>query len=662
MRKASVYFMMVLSMVITVPVIIPSGKIVNAETISQVEDELDAEVDKKDYDEGDDEYTNQIAAKATSSTEEKIYYDKETILELLDGINSIDDIIEGSGYEEKENMNVQDFATGDIMINDNEAYIFVETKKLPNKWEIIKFSATGDKPIIEESEVSYTEESRYFKWKKQSPVYEAPVNLQGIFGDPLSTVILPDGFVWNNPDIKMQSAGEWTYAAIYTPENKLKYNDITVMVKVNVNKKEANITSPVDKYTLTYTPGLSIDVIPLPAGWKFDTKDKELDIGTYSFKAVFEGDPNYEYVGSTEKTIKVDVKKNNYKITGATINAFKGSVLTDDMLPVYNNGKLSWDVQGVTVYESGSFKCTFYPNDTTHYNNTSDIIVFVNAIPASQNSSNVSVPDDEDNEYSDIELDDEDEDSDSQSTAGSKNKKPKKTTEKQKDTDTKQTEKTATVSDGQTNNDPSHSSVVVPDTTAAQTTEQTQQAATTTEKEDTLDITTVSDVSEKDIKKTKKTSTDSNKTNTNVAVKDLKVTKTEKEEQTETKLKNINLAQAETKPKDNASTESKTTTENGSSTENQGNTDKKEKNTEEGERYTEDPEVKKYEAPDLEPDTKEDSTSEEGNVDVTWDDEGKKQNKETNNKNKAIVIVMSVIASVIGVATYFFLKKRKFRK
>ncbi len=68
-----------------------------------------------------------------------------------------------------------------------------------------------------------------------TPDYTVPTGLTGVKGNVLSSIELPYGFTWNNPN-ELLNAGTNTYKATYTPEDATNYKtitdiDITVVVK-----------------------------------------------------------------------------------------------------------------------------------------------------------------------------------------------------------------------------------------------------------------------------------------------------------------------------------------------------------------------------------------------------------------------------------------------
>lgn len=592
-------------------------------------------------------YAEPVSYAVQSNTvNDKVYYSETQILELLEGINSIEDI-ETSSYIEKPSMNVQDFITGDIMTIDDTAYIYIEKEVKPNKWmkiifptikedgeeeddsgETLEDTRSQREITLEETEISYGETARFFRWVKQSPVYEVPEGLEGVYGDSLSTITLPSAYKWVNDSIKMQSVGDWGYAAIYTPENTLKYNEATVILKVKVNKKSATVESPRASYTLTYFPGLTLDYISLPTGWRFVDTNEILDVGIKKYKAVFDGDPNYAYTGAIEKDITITVKKGSYNITGAVITVIQGTLLVDDLLPEYSNGQLVWDSQGITAFETGRYACTFYPYDTQHYDPTSGIWVQVNVIPRS--SSNTGADDDDLDGEPDYEPDDNHIDKDNGNNKPSGNKDKDKNKDKNDNSSSNSSNNSA--SSETTNNNSNTNSGTNTDKNITNTVQD--------EEEEQIDVSTVTNITDDDIKTTERDETSKKK---NTKVNDLKVTKTEKEEQDNSKLVNIDLVQAAPRTQDG-------TTEATDS----------DKTNKKNETYKEDPTVdSQYKVDELQPEDAEETSADEQKVTVTYTDDGAEQDSI---QGKIVVVLISVLASAIGIATYFILKKRKLSK
>ncbi len=66
---------------------------------------------------------------------------------------------------------------------------------------------------------------------------------QGSLNAKLSSVILPEGFAWSEPDTILAQEGDYQYLATFTPEDTEHYNTVTLFINVTVVKHNANILS-----------------------------------------------------------------------------------------------------------------------------------------------------------------------------------------------------------------------------------------------------------------------------------------------------------------------------------------------------------------------------------------------------------------------------------
>ncbi|WP_294796418.1 cadherin-like beta sandwich domain-containing protein, partial [uncultured Fenollaria sp.] len=81
-----------------------------------------------------------------------------------------------------------------------------------------------------------------FAIKKARPTYTEPANLTGKKGDKLSTVDLPAQFKWKNGNITLDTVGDNTYYAEFTPTDTENYEVIDVDLTVKVEEVAHNIT------------------------------------------------------------------------------------------------------------------------------------------------------------------------------------------------------------------------------------------------------------------------------------------------------------------------------------------------------------------------------------------------------------------------------------
>ena len=123
-----------------------------------------------------------------------------------------------------------------------------------------------------------TRDDKVIPWEiiKADPDYTVPKNLTGILGKELSTVTLPEPengtWTWNEPNTVMDEAGNQTFKATFTPNDKDNYNvmediEITVNVtenipdtyKITVLNGKADYTEAEEGTTVTITANVPDD-------------------------------------------------------------------------------------------------------------------------------------------------------------------------------------------------------------------------------------------------------------------------------------------------------------------------------------------------------------------------------------------------------------------
>ena len=118
----------------------------------------------------------------------------------------------------------------------------LENIALPQGWSWVNAQIV---PTVEVSgySASYTPDSSKYNAitvtipltvKKADPVYTVPELLKGVHGAQLSSVVLPDGFIWENPETILQTLGNSSYTASYNPD-VFNYNYATgIQISVQV--------------------------------------------------------------------------------------------------------------------------------------------------------------------------------------------------------------------------------------------------------------------------------------------------------------------------------------------------------------------------------------------------------------------------------------------
>jgi len=127
----------------------------------------------------------------------------------------------------------------------------------------------------------------------------------------LSDIPLPDGWIWTDGSASV-SVGTPAFAAVYTPEDTVKYNEITRDISFTVTKAIPNCQVPSG---LELKKGASLGSIMLPEGfaWESSVETVLTDIGEYTFYVSYNPDETNYYTVSHIPII-VQVKEN---VTGA---------------------------------------------------------------------------------------------------------------------------------------------------------------------------------------------------------------------------------------------------------------------------------------------------------------------------------------------------------
>ena len=112
-----------------------------------------------------------------------------------------------------------------------------------------------------------------FEIKKARPTFTEPTGLKGQKGAKLSTVTLPTQFKWKNGDLILNTVGDNTYYATFTPNDTTNYEVIDVDLTVKVEGVEHNITVVNgNSNQASAKQGTSVTVTAtVPADKEFDT-------------------------------------------------------------------------------------------------------------------------------------------------------------------------------------------------------------------------------------------------------------------------------------------------------------------------------------------------------------------------------------------------------
>ena len=151
-----------------------------------------------------------------------------------------------------------------------------------------------------------------FEITQATPSYVVPTGLASTYGNKLSSVTLPSGWTWKNPNDLVGNAGDRTHVAIYTPTDP------------NYHSVEENVTIAVAKANPTYVvpSGLRIrtnstlSMLSLPTGfaWADPTQNVGSTAGNFTFKANYtpSDTDNYNVVNNIDIPVEVYVHEHNW--------------------------------------------------------------------------------------------------------------------------------------------------------------------------------------------------------------------------------------------------------------------------------------------------------------------------------------------------------------
>lgn len=258
----------------------------------------------------------------------------------------------GNGYT-VENNKATDAGIYTAVFKLNDGYI----------WGNISKVFTGE--IIED----YSKKDIKIKWEIKKvqgddPAYESnkPTALKGTKGKTLSTVALPEGFEWKDPNQVLDAIGEKEFKAIYKSKN---YVDKEVDLKVTV--EEAPEPEP--------TPNPPLPPTPSPDSYdNYENNTKYHRIYERKSKrhnriADIEEDASLDKEG--EETINKDTSLKERSIilaVGSKLMTVFGKNVTNDTAPIIKNNRtmlparfvaealgarVTWNAKERTVYISG---------------------------------------------------------------------------------------------------------------------------------------------------------------------------------------------------------------------------------------------------------------------------------------------------------------------
>lgn len=310
-------------------------------------------------------------------TEDGIYK-AEYFLELVENITSADTIEENS-YEKVAVDSSDNLCPGDIMV-DGDTNMYVYTGGTVSESFLWYSYADGGLEAIDGD--VFEGDGVFYRHIPETPLVAKLDTIKTPYGSYIYDIVLPSGYEWNCEDERLSKIGTKNVKVLYTPENTLKYGQGETTVDIEVERIKRDITNvPESSYEISYYPNNTINSISLPSGWSWEKPDTVLAVGTHKYKAVYEGNDIYEYIGDTQMSITVKVNKSVFEVSAVSITVTKGTKLTNSLLPKMNEGSLAFTEKNLTADKSFTTTCKFTPSDKAHYNSTSGISVVVNVVP-----------------------------------------------------------------------------------------------------------------------------------------------------------------------------------------------------------------------------------------------------------------------------------------
>ncbi|MBQ7541737.1 MAG: hypothetical protein IJT44_05550, partial [Clostridia bacterium] len=243
----------------------------------------------------------------------------------------------------------------------------------------------GDRIYIYNEEVHGDKQTDYSSRLIDITPEKLPEGLTATVGQRLADVAIPNPegntsgtWTWDDPTIEINTAGEYSFPATFTPSNTDAFETIQTNLTVTINKQDLTATPPTG---LAATVGQTLaDVaIPNPEGntpgtWTWDTPTIYLNTaGEYSFAATFtpSNTTAFETI-NTNLTVTVTAEPNYVFPSGLT--AYYGQTLNDVRgLP----SGWAWDDDpSISVGEVGehTFPATYTPSDTANYSTVSAML------------------------------------------------------------------------------------------------------------------------------------------------------------------------------------------------------------------------------------------------------------------------------------------------
>ena len=282
----------------------------------------------------------------------------ETVVNTTLTINAITPVIEISNltdnvmtFDYKDIYNVSDYIT---VTNNPDGIDYTVTydgasvaPTKPGTYNVVvTVAASGNNQL--EATSSFT-----LVINKIDATYTGQETFDGVYGNKLSTIILPEGLEWKNGEdlVGNVSTSPNKHIATYNPDDDC-YNTIEVELYVNVEQAVPEYDVPEQ---LSGEINQTLADIDLPDGWMWKDDSEQLtSLGVNEFDAIFtpEDTDNYKVVN-----LKLEVTVVATSISNATVNGYEASVTytgnayTHNIEVYYGTEKLNKDVDYTIIYK-----------------------------------------------------------------------------------------------------------------------------------------------------------------------------------------------------------------------------------------------------------------------------------------------------------------------
>lgn len=137
-------------------------------------------------------------------------------------------------------------------------------------------------------------------------VYNVPSGLSAVYGDTLSSIKLPDNFIWTNTAQSVGNVGKKKFTVVYTdPETLFKIESIEV--EVTVEQAYPTFSIPTCLYTAY---GNTLNAVKLPNHFLWENPNLSVgNVGIKEFKAIYTPEDTRNYKTVKDITVAVVVQQ-----------------------------------------------------------------------------------------------------------------------------------------------------------------------------------------------------------------------------------------------------------------------------------------------------------------------------------------------------------------